>query len=158
MNTQMTKTATNRSRKLLMYAVCLLALILTAASCASEPENTTSQRLDAIIHCMPTDEPLLYSCVITLTDKESGQPVDDAEFTIGADMPSMAGAHNVLVPDITPLDEPGQYGADVQLEMFGEWALSLNIEKPSRDKIVELITFTDSDGEMDEHQHHGGNE
>jgi len=31
---------------------------------------------------------------------------------------------------------PGEYAARIELEMFGEWALKLDVRKPVRDRIV----------------------
>lgn len=81
----------NRYVKLLPLLVWLLILTLATASCAGFAAEPADERIEADVECSPTDEPLLYTCVFTLTGKESGQPVDGAEFTIGADMPSMAG-------------------------------------------------------------------
>ncbi|MEM7533350.1 MAG: FixH family protein [Chloroflexota bacterium] len=143
-----------------LIAIILLLALLTL-SCAdtttSGSETSTTQRLNATVDCQPLDEPLLYDCTVLMTDRDSGEPVNDAEFSVGADMPSMAGAHNVRPVEAQRLDKPGHYGATIQLEMLGEWALSLDIEKPGRDRIVEKLMFM-GDGEMDGGHEHGSGE
>ena len=49
----------------------------------------------AMVDCQATGGKLAYDCMITLTDKTTGAPVLDGEFTGSADMPSMPGGHNV---------------------------------------------------------------
>ena len=47
------------------------------------------------VECAATDVRLAYDCIITLTNKKTGQAINDVEFTVSADMPSMPGAHTV---------------------------------------------------------------
>jgi hypothetical protein len=51
-------------------------------------------------------------------------------------MPSMPMAHNVKPVKAAPGSAPGEYTARIELEMFGEWALKLDVRKPVRDRIV----------------------
>jgi hypothetical protein len=51
-------------------------------------------------------------------------------------MPSMPMAHNVKPVKAAPGAAPGEYTARIKLEMFGEWALKLDVRKPVRDQIV----------------------
>ena len=51
------------------------------------------ERKAAEVECTPVEQQaLVYDCMITLKGRKSGTPVADAEFTVGADMPSMPGA------------------------------------------------------------------
>ena len=95
--------------------------------------------------------------MITLTGKKSGQVISDAEFTVSADMPSMAMAHNV-VPVPAHTHGNGMYHVRIALEMYGEWALKLEFTKPHRDLVVTKLVFgkesvTMQDGRGNKHEH-----
>ena len=111
-----------------------LALALAAAPAAA-------QRLAADVDCKPTKHDLVYDCRIALKDAKSGQPVSGAEVSVGADMPSMPMAHNVKPVKAKPGTAPGEYDARIELEMYGEWALKLNVRGPARDVIVKKLDF-----------------
>lgn len=99
------------------------------------------ERKDAEITCEPTEHRLVYDCTVMLTKRRSGEPVTDAEFTVGADMPSMPGAHSVRPVRAIPHDAPGLYGVRIHLEMHGEWAIRLDFTKPDRDRVVKKQVF-----------------
>ncbi len=100
------------------------------------------ERKAAEVECTPVEQQaLVYDCMITLKGRKSGTPVVDAEFTVGADMPSMPGAHNVHPVPAEPHGMPGMYRARIELEMTGEWALKLDFTKPSRDRLVKKLQF-----------------
>ena len=63
------------------------------------------------------DQTLVYDCMITLEGKTSGTPIAEAEFTVGADMPSMPGAHNIRPVPAEPHGTPGTYRARITLDM-----------------------------------------
>jgi hypothetical protein len=110
-------------------AVALLALAGIAAP-------ALAQRLDAEVDCQPTKHDLVYDCRFLLKEAKTGKPVSGAELAVGADMPSMPMAHNVKPVKAAPGTAPGEYTARIELEMFGEWALKLDVRKPVRDRIV----------------------
>ena len=110
------------------------------------------ERKAAEVECTAVEgQELVYECMITLKGRKSGEPIADAEFTVGADMPSMPGAHNVRPVPAEPHGMPGMYRARIALEMTGEWALKLDFTRPSRDRVVEKLHF----GEMGGHDGHG---
>ena len=111
-----------------------LALFLAAAPAAA-------QRLAADVDCKPTKHDLVYDCRIALKEAKSGKPVNGAEVSVGADMPSMPMAHNVKPVKAKPRAAPGQYEARIELEMYGEWALKLSVRGPARDVIVKKLDF-----------------
>ena len=105
------------------------------------------ERKAAEVECTPVEQQaLVYDCMITLKGRKSGTPIVDAEFTVGADMPSMPGAHNVRPVPAEPHGMPGTYRARIELEMTGEWALRLDFTKPSRDRLVKKLQFGGMDG------------
>jgi hypothetical protein len=111
-----------------------LALALAAAPAAA-------QRLAADVDCKPTKHDLVYVCRIALKEAKSGKPVSGAEVSVGADMPSMPMAHNVKPVKAKAGAAPGEYDARIELEMYGEWALKLNVRGPARDVIVKKLDF-----------------
>jgi hypothetical protein len=111
-----------------------LALALAAAPAAA-------QRLAADVDCKPTKHDLVYDCRIALKEAKSGKPVSGAEVSVGADMPSMPMAHNVKPVKAKAGAAPGEYDARIELEMYGEWALKLNVRGPARDVIVKKLDF-----------------
>ena len=104
------------------------------------------ERKAAEVQCAPVErQALVYDCMITLKGRKSGTPIAGAEFTVGADMPSMPAAHNVRPVPAEPHGTPGTYRARIELEMTGEWALKLDFTRPNRDRLVRKLHFGASD-------------
>ncbi|MYI89505.1 MAG: hypothetical protein F4082_04335 [Gammaproteobacteria bacterium] len=101
------------------------------------------ERSDAEVSCEATDQKLVYECMISIVGKKSRDPVIDAEFTVGAEMPSMPGAHNVRPVAAVPLDVAGKYRIQIDLEMMGEWVLLIDLTEPKRDRIVKKLHFSE---------------
>ena len=104
-----------------------------------------AQRLDAEVDCKPTQHDLVYDCRFVLKEVKSGRLVSGALLSIGADMPSMPMAHNVKPVRAAPGAAPGEYTARIELEMFGDWALKLNVRGPVRDVIVKKFSAREPD-------------
>ncbi len=128
-------------------AVLALSAMLTASGAA-----LAGERVAADVSCTATAERLTYDCMIMLKGKKSGDPVDGAEVVVKADMPSMPLAHNVRPVQAVPGSMPGHYAATLELEMLGEWALTLDVSGPTRDRVVKKVDFGAGDGEA-EHMH-----
>ena len=119
--------------------------------------SPAADKKSAHVECATTEYKLVYECMIALTGKKSGQVISDAEFTVGANMPSMAMAHNV-VPVPAHNHGNGMYHVRIALEMYGEWALKLEFTKPHRDLVVTKLVFgkesvTMQDGHGTKHEH-----
>ena len=120
----------------------LLSMVTVAAALGLSPVPAAAgERKAAEVECKPTDRKLVYDCMITLKAKGSGAAIADAEFTVGADMPSMPGAHNVRPVSAEPHGMAGMYRARIELEMTGEWALKLDFTKPGRDRLIKKLHF-----------------
>ena len=114
--------------------------------------TVAGERKAAEVECIPVErQELTYECMISLEGKKSGEPIAGAEFTVGADMPSMPGTHNVRPVPAEAHGMPGMYRARIQLEMSGEWALKLDFTRPDRDRVVKKLDF----GGMEGHGEHG---
>ncbi len=91
------------------------------------------------MQCQFTGTDFIYNCRIKLT--RADQPLSNAEFTVGADMPSMPMAHNVKPVKAKPGAQPGEYEAKLELEMTGEWAVKLRLAAPVRDLLILHFDF-----------------
>jgi len=98
-------------------------------------------RARADISCKPAPQMLEYDCVIKLTNSRTNEPLSGLTLMVGADMPSMAGAHNVRPVSATEDADKGTYRAHIALEMHGDWALQLNLSGPIRDRVVKVLRF-----------------
>ena len=97
-----------------------------------------AQRLKAQMECTPTGTDFVYDCVIHLKPATAG-----VQITIGADMPSMPMAHNVKPVKAKPGKVPGEYRAQLDLEMAGDWVVKLRLSGAVRDVLVLRYTFTE---------------
>ena len=123
-----------------MMKICLSAAFAVAALLPMSAGAV--ERKAAEVACTPVEErALVYDCTIALKAGKGGAPIVDAEFTVGADMPSMPGAHNVRPVPAEPHGMPGMYRARIELEMMGEWVLKLDFTKPRRDRLVRKLRF-----------------
>jgi len=107
--------------------------------------SPAADKKSAQVECVATDVRLAYDCVITLTNKKTGQAIKDAEFTVSADMTSMPGAHRVE-PVAVSNHGKGMYHAHLPLEMYGQWALTMDFTQPKRDRVVTKVTITKTGG------------
>ena len=126
-------------------------LVLSSAASAGE-------RAKADVDCKATGEKLVYDCMIMLMNKKSGDPIPGAKILVKADMPSMPMAHNAPPVTAKAMGKPGNYHARLKLEMHGEWALTIDVSGPLRDRLVkklqlgEMGTMKHGEGEMKHEQ------
>ena len=125
-------------RFLSLIGLSLWILMMTTPSPAADKKS-------AQVECASTDVRLTYDCIITLRNKKSGQVIKDAEFSVSADMPSMPGAHTVKPVSVVN-QGTGIYHAKLVLEMYGEWALTMDFTQPERDRVVSKITVSKTGG------------
>jgi hypothetical protein len=143
-------------KRLMEFATtCVAVAALTDHAWAGE-------RPMAEVSCAPSGEKLVYDCVINLMTMPGHRPIEGAEITVKADMPSMPMAHIVAPIKAAPKGGAGKYHARLHLEMLGEWALTMDIAGPVRDRIVKKLHFGGSDagsdhGKMNMPGHAGAN-
>jgi hypothetical protein len=107
------------------------------------PALAIAQAPQADLACKATGKDFVYDCAIRLT--RGGKPLQGVQMTVGADMPSMPMAHSVKPAKATPAQAPGEYRAQIDLEMLGVWAIKLRLAGPVRDQLVLHYEF-DSKG------------
>jgi len=112
--------------------------------------SAAADKKSAQVECAATDVRLTYDCIITLTNKTTGHAIKDAEFTVSADMTSMPGAH-AIKPAAVMNHGMGMYHVHLVLEMYGEWALTMDFTQPKRDRVVTKVTITKTGGSTHNH-------
>ena len=93
-----------------------------------------SAQTRADMQCKPAGKDLIYNCVVRLA--RADQPVNGAQLTVDAEMPSMPGEHKLKPVKARPGKGPGEYLMRLDLDMPGEWALRLRLSGPVRDQLV----------------------
>lgn len=107
------------------------------------PGLALAQAPKADLQCKATGTDFVYDCTIRLS--RGGKPLEGARITVGADMPSMPMAHSVKPVKAQPAQVPGEYRAQLDLEMLGVWAVKLRLAGPVRDQLILHYEF-DSKG------------
>ena len=120
----------------------VVALFAVAAACAAGGAEA-QVRAKADLRCEQASEVLLYDCTVALADSRTSEPLTGLAVTIGADMPSMAGAHSVRPVVATEGPAKGTYRFRLALEMHGDWALLINLSGATRDRVVKVLRFED---------------
>ena len=120
-----------------IFLISLFGSVIFALS----SESYAADRAKVNVTCEPTSQKLAYDCMIMLMSKKSGAPLEGAMLMIKADMPSMSMAHNVPVVHAVQGDKPGHYKARLNLEMHGDWALTMDISGPLRDRVIKKLNF-----------------
>ena len=92
------------------------------------------------MECSAAGEEYAYECVVELRDPGTGGAIVGAQFMVGAQMPSMAGAHRVE-PVVVQEHGQGWYGFRMALKKYGEWAITMDFSKPERDRVVKTMMF-----------------
>jgi len=129
-----------------MFKLRLLSIIgFTLPLLVIPTSSQAADKKSAQVECAATDIRLTYDCMITLTNKKTGQAIDDAEFTVSADMTSMPGGHTVK-PVAVMNHGMGMYHVHLPLEMYGEWALTMDFSQPQRDRVVTKVVITKTGG------------
>ncbi len=96
-------------------------------------------RMRAEVMCKPAEEPLVYRCTIQLTERETGQPIEGAEFMMHTSMPSMPMAHHAPPVAGKPGTSPGMYHGTFHFQMAGEWVIDIRTTAPSRDQMLHKL-------------------
>ena len=107
----------------------------------------------AQVTCQPAQEPLVYHCTIKLTDRETGRPIEGAEFRMHTSMPGMPMAHNMPPVQAKPGSAPGTYHGTIRFEMAGEWVIDIRTTAPSRDQMLHKIIVRKQRAASEERTH-----
>ncbi len=132
-------------KRIVLYRFILASLIIFS------PIGKALGKMMAEVECKGADKKLVYDCMIFITDFKTKKKINSAKFKVGAEMPSMPGAHNVK-PVMAHSTGMGTYHVRLNLEMYGEWVLKMDFTKPRRDRIVKKMIFGEKGHEMS-HDH-----
>lgn len=98
----------------------------------------------ADMQCKAAGKDLIYNCTIRLA--RADQPVEGAQLTVAATMPSMPDAHAVKPVKARPGKGPGEYLVRLDLDMQGDWDVKLRLSGPVRDQVVLHYEFDERGG------------
>lgn len=116
-------------------------IMLSAALTFTSIASAQTPHLGVDFNCQPAEASLTYLCTVGVSDS-AGKPIENAEVTLSADMPSMPMAHNVNpVKAQSVPGQPGRYQGRVTLAMLGEWAVKLRFQAPHQDVVVRKLNF-----------------
>lgn len=79
-----------------------------------------------------TGQPLERRLIVVVTHGPENNPVSGAIVEVDVDMPSMPMMHRVPKVRAVPSADPGEYIATVTVEMAGEWAARVAVDRPKR--------------------------
>ncbi|MFQ5897418.1 MAG: FixH family protein [Candidatus Methylomirabilia bacterium] len=113
-------------------------------------------RMHSEVACKPTDKPLTYHCTVKLTDRKTGEPIENAKLMMHTSMPSMPMAHHMAPVEGMPGNEPGVYHGRFHFEMAGEWAIDIRVSAPSRDQMRHTIMVGSGHMKHEKQMKHGG--
>jgi hypothetical protein len=123
-------------------SVWLAIAVAVTATAASPAHAQGATRVQADLTCVMAGASLEIDCTVRL--RRGGQPLDGAQVTLGATMPSMPMAHSVRPAPAKPTGRtPGEYLGRLDLEMTGVWAVQIDVSGPTRDRIVRRIRLED---------------
>ena len=124
--------------------LCILAAV--AALLALYPQAAHAQvRAKAAVTCVFAGQVLEYDCTIKLANARSGEPLSGLAVSVGADMPSMPGMHNVRPVKATEQAEKGVYRVRLELEMHGDWAVQIDLGGAVRDRVIAMLRFEEAE-------------
>ena len=123
-------------------ARCALAGLLTIGPLAWA-QGSSRPQVD--LQCLSYGMGPMLECTVDLKRRD-GTPLDGAQVTLGALMPSMPMAHTVKPMKAAPTGKPGQYRATLELEMLGVWAVDIDISGPARDKLARNVNVGECKG------------
>jgi hypothetical protein len=134
--------AWQQARQLAWSLLVGISAMTSAQVQAQSQQSQGSARVQADLSCEMVGSSLEIDCTVRL--RRHGQPLDGAEVTLGATMPSMPMAHSVRPAPAKPTGRaPGEYLGRLDLEMTGVWAVQVDVSGPARDRIVRRIRLED---------------
>lgn len=111
----------------------LAVLGVTLSSTASSQTNAKIK-----LECLSFGSEPMLECTVHLRNKD-GSPLRGGKVVLNASMPSMPMAHSIRPVVALPIEKPGEYRGTLKLEMLGVWAIQVDISKPRRERLVQLL-------------------
>ena len=112
-------------------------LLLGVLGTGCSPPAPTAVAVE--LACAPEASALRQRCLVRVTDRKSGRPVNGATVTLHADMPSMPLVHSVRPVTAAPGPAAGTYAGTLELEMAGRWVVAVRIGGPVTDQLTRTL-------------------
>ena len=106
-----------------------------------------SERAQVGLQCVSYGTGPMLECLIDLKRKD-GTPIDQAQITLSALMPSMPMAHTIKPVRVVPTGKPGEYRGSLTLEMLGVWSIDIDIAAPMREKVSRNLMVNECKGDL----------
>ncbi len=133
-------------RRTAFASVALFTMLsATSTPCSAQSGPSPSGRPQAELQCVSYGMGPMLECTVDLKRRD-GTPLEGAQLTLGALMPSMPMAHTVKPVKAAPTGKPGQYRGTMELEMLGVWAVEMDISGPMRDKLARNLVVQECKG------------
>lgn len=129
-----------------MRFLFITALMLLAALTGRPSAAQGAGRPQLELQCVSYGMGPMLECTAQLKRRD-GSPLEGAQVTLGALMPSMPMAHTVKPMKAAPTGTPGHYRATLELEMLGVWAVEVDISGPARDKLARNLVVHECKGQ-----------
>ncbi len=87
----------------------------------------------------------MLECLVKI-QRRDGTPLNNAQVTLGALMPSMPMAHTIRPAKAAPTGNPGEYRATLELQMSGVWTVDIDVSGAVRDKVARNLQVEECAG------------
>jgi len=127
--------------RLLCHLFAIVTLANLTMALPGPAAAQTSDRPQVGLECVSYGRGPMLECLIDLKRRD-GTPLDNAQITLGAIMPSMPMAHTIKPMKAASTGRPGEYKGTLTLEMLGVWSLDVDITGPVREKVSRNLLIT----------------
>ncbi|GAC1538826.1 MAG: hypothetical protein NVS2B4_18800 [Ramlibacter sp.] len=117
------------------------AVVIAAA--ATTTLAADGPRAAADLDCVVAGAGPLLDCTVRLS--RGGAPLQGANVTLGAAMPSMPMAHHVPPIAAAATGRPGEYRGLLLLAMGGTWTVQVDLAAGARERIVRTLDVPECD-------------
>jgi hypothetical protein len=105
--------------------------------------ESTRPRIE--LNCVSFGTGPMLECLVKV-QRHDGKPLNNAQVTLGALMPSMPMAHTIKPVKAEPTANPGEYKGTLELQMLGVWTVDVDLSGPTRDKFARNFLINECKG------------
>jgi hypothetical protein len=87
----------------------------------------------------------MLECLVKV-QRHDGKPLNNAQVTLGALMPSMPMAHTIKPVKAEPTANLGEYKGTLELQMSGVWTVDVDLSGPIREKFARNFLINECTG------------
>ena len=133
------------TRRLFSSPPALLIVLAVSVSVLPGLASAQSGRPRVELKCVSFGTGPLLECLVK-TQRRDGTPLEGAQVTLGALMPSMPMAHTIKPVKATPTGNAGEYKGTLELEMSGVWTVEVSFSIPVKDKLTRNLRVNECPG------------